>query len=605
MWNKKEKGRGKMELLCYTREPMETAIYDEKLAYSMHLAYRAEDGSFQTLNHNSGVWFAKATQNPDGTLNAKSLKHPWIFRTAEGDFAVAAVRTEADGKTDESVKGQVMIARTPDFLTYRETGWVCLENGREIQKVACVYEEEKECYLFRWMSEGKWKEGRLQELSGVVKEVLQSSDIPEEIRNPEISGAVPGNTLEIPDDAGRYLVRRLTVPRHVRTRIKERTEISSREELEKLKAEVLYSDGTCEERTVDWDLSAVDFETGGTFRIRGTVHQDWYEFPIAVNRADPCIGKWNGRYYFMATNDADHEHTMLIRSAETIPELVNAEDSVILNDRMYPHLGNLLWAPELHRIKDRLYIFHAGTPQRFEEEQSHVMALREGGDPMKAEDWEMPVRVVRKDGSPLMTNGITLDMTCFEVKDSWYAVWSQRQLQPVDQGAWLYIAKLDPEQPWRLTTDPVCISMPEYGWANNHTFVDEGPFVLTTEGRVILTFSSAAVDSTYVVGLLCADPDADLLDPESWKKWNYPILTSRSVPGEYGPGHNAYIQDENGLVWNTYHARPGVDGPRSSGIRRVHFDPEGWPVLDMSRKEDLDPEISTVFLELTVKAKRK
>ena len=269
---------------------------------------------------------------------------------------------------------------------------------------------------------------------------------------------------------------------------------------------------------------------------------------------------------------------------------------------MYPHLGNLLWAPEFHIIKDRLYIFHAGTPQEFEKEQCHVMALKENGNPMKASDWEMPVRVVKKDGSPLYDErGITLDMTEWELGGKYYVAWSQRQFHPVDQGAWLYIAQIDPDQPWKLTTDPVLLSMPEYGWANNHTFVDEGPFALMGEDRIFLTFSSAAVDSTYVVGLLSADLDADLLDPSSWTKENYPLMSSRSKEGEYGTGHNSYITDEDGLVWNAYHARPGVDGPRSSGIRRVHFGPEGYPVLDLTEELDLAPELAWVSAKVTVK----
>mgnify|MGYP006990127708 CR=1 FL=1 len=60
---------------------------------------------------------------------------------------------------------------------------------------------------------------------------------------------------------------------------------------------------------------------------------------------------------------------------------------------------------EFHVIGNRLYIFHAGTPGPFEKEQSHVMALKPGGNPMRAQDWEMPVRVVRQDGSMLYGAG--------------------------------------------------------------------------------------------------------------------------------------------------------------------------------------------------------
>ena len=94
-----------------------------------------------------------------------------------------------------------------------------------------------------------------------------------------------------------------------------------------------------------------------------------------------------------------------------------------------------------------------------------------------------------KDGSYLYgEQGITLDMTEFEVNGRVYAAWSQRQFHPVDQGAWLYIAELDPEKPWKLISDPVLLSMPEYGWANNHTFVDEGPFTLITDKNIPYLF---------------------------------------------------------------------------------------------------------------------
>ena len=180
---------------------------------------------------------------------------------------------------------------------------------------------------------------------------------------------------------------------------------------------------------------------------------------------------------------------------------------------------------------------------------------------------------------------------------------SQRQFLPKDLGAWLYIAKLNPKEPWKLSTDPVVLSKPEYGWANNHTFVDEGPFALPREDRLYLTFSSAAVDTSYVVGLLAIEKGKDLLDARNWRKKNYPILTSRSVEGEYGTGHNAYVTDEEGTVWNTYHARPGVDGARSSGIRRVHFNAEGEPVLDMTEEMDVKEGYRYVNTRLVVSSK--
>ena len=269
---------------------------------------------------------------------------------------------------------------------------------------------------------------------------------------------------------------------------------------------------------------------------------------------------------------------------------MSAEEKLILDSDMYDYAKGLLWAPEFHEVEGRLYIFLALTSGEFFCEESHVMELREGGNPSEKKDWSAPKRVVR----------ITLDMTCYKWQGDYYAVWSQRQFVPKDLGAWLYIAKLNPEEPWKLLSDPVVLSKPDYGWANNHTFVDEGPFALLFDDKIVLTFSSAAVDTSYVVSMLTIDKGKDLLVRDNWEKCNYPILTSRSVPGEFGTGHNAYVTDEYGDIWNTYHARPGTDGVRSSGIRRVHFDIDGLPVLDMTEEKDVSEAHSGIQCKITV-----
>ena len=69
------------------------------------------------------------------------------------------------------------------------------------------------------------------------------------------------------------------------------------------------------------------------------------------------------------------------------------------------------------------------------------------------------------------------------------------------------------------------------------------------------------------------------------------------------PVQNEYytVIDENGDVWNAYHARPGVEGARSSGIRRVHFDIDGMPVLDLTEERDLRDEYKQVTTKLRIR----
>ena len=591
------------DILCYTRKPIDEFYYDPKLAYSMHLAL-GEEGKFHALNHNSGVLFAKATENEDGSLNAKSIRNPYLFVMRDGTYGVLAVRVDGDGGEDVESTGKAIFFTSHDLLEYKEEGLLPLCEGA-VDRVVCSYNPGKEMYEISWcQSDKQWYRAELKHIECMDKRItgVKVDELILPAVETEIEGAVAGNVISIPDETAKRLQQKLQPPRHIKTEVPEEIQAVSREQLELVWARALYSDGTEALKRVDWNMDSIDWSRPGVYEVEGKLHQDHFPFPMAEDRADPCITYWNGKYYFIATNDADKNHTLYVREADTIPGLAEVKEHLILDSDTYDYVGNLLWAPEFHEIKGELYIFLALTPEEFFWEESHIMKLKEGGNPSRKEDWSEPKRVVRSDGSQLCEAGktITLDMTCFFWEGDYYVVWSQRQFLPKDLGAWLYIAKLNADEPWKLLSEPVLLSKPEYGWANNHTFVDEGPFALPQEERLILTFSSAAVDTSYVVGIMTIDRDKDLLDPKNWKKGNYPIMTSRSVEGEFGTGHNAYVVDEYGDVWNSYHARPGIHGERSSGIRRVHFDIDGLPVLDLVEEQDVSEEFSRVRTKVVV-----
>lgn len=603
-------------LLSYTRTPIDNVLYDPRLAYSMHLALAGEDGQFAPLNHNSGVLFARATENEDGSLNPKSILCPFVFSAKDGSYGVIAVRIMGDGEADEESRGSAILFATRDFIDYEELGLIALDS-QTIEAVCCNYIEGEDRYRLWWRTGGNWHSGYTADIRSLRLEERAEDEagpaaFPASVETvgfdreacAQIEGIVPCSALRITDGEADYLKKKLLTPVNLSVDVPEAVEAADRETLiaalESCCARAHYSDGTTVEKRVEWEIPDIDFTKKGSFPVRGRVRRMHFPFPVAYNRADPCVCLWKGRYYFIATNDADGNHTLYIREASTLEGLADAEETLILDSSTYPEIGGLLWAPEFHEIDGRLYIFHAATTGEFFWEESCLMELREGGNPACRTDWSRPRRIVRKDGSELCKAGevITLDMTCFLWEGSYYVVWSQRQFLPKDLGAWLYIAKLDPKEPWRLLTDPVLLSKPDYGWGNNHTFVEEGPYALMRGDMLYLTFSAAAVDTSYVVGLLSIGRGMDLLVRENWHKKNYPILTSRSVEGEYGTGHNAYVTDEEGVVWNTYHARPGTEGVRSSGIRRVHFDADGEPRLDVT--EELDVRDALIEVETTV-----
>lgn len=583
------------KVLCYTRTELEDILYSKKLAYSVHLAIQEKDGSWLPLNHNSGICYVKATSNEDGTLNAKSLRNPILFADKNRGYCIIAERIETDGTKDKEQAGKLVSFDSCDLIHFTERD---IKDISQAEAVLAEADHNQSTYFCVPTGlEGK-----------VNVEKANMTGLPE--------GAIICSMIEVDEEIEKHLRTRFLTPFNTENVVPAEVRAKSIADLMKIKAIAKYSDGSSVEKKVDWYTETVDFGKPGEYEVEGKVHQDHFPFPLAWDRADPCIGKWNGKYYFIATNDADCNHSFYIREADTIPGLVTAQEVKILDTTMYPHLGNLLWAPEFHIIKDRLYIFHAGTPEPFGEEQCHLMALKEGGNPMKAADWEMPVRMLRKDGSMLYgKQGITLDMTEFEAGGKYYVCWSQRQFVPVDQGAWLMIAELNPNEPWKLLSDPVVLSKPEFGWANNHTFVDEGPYVFKRDGKVFMSFSSAAVDATYVAGMMVAKEGSDLLDTTNWVKENCPLISSRSVKtsvaengytadktatGEFGPGHNSFVEDEDGNYYFVYHAKRGVNGPRSSGLRRMHFNADGFPVLDMTEELDLKPELTFVKTSVIV-----
>ena len=121
--------------------------------------------------------------------------------------------------------------------------------------------------------------------------------------------------------------------------------------------------------------------------------------------------------------------------------------------------------------------------------------------------------------------------------------------------------------------------------------------------------------------MLTAKAGEDLLAKGVWTKSPYPLLTSRDVDGEEGPGHNSFTVDKDGNAIFVYHARPtshnyekcGWNGTNSSfnneplndpcrhaRLKRVHWAADGTPILKMTYENELLEENQTVSLTIKV-----
>lgn len=603
---KRESG-GKAHLMVYTRQA--TDSYPQGLAYSIHFAISRCGSSYDALNSNYGILFAESTVGPDQTIHAKALKHPWIFPMPGGGYGIMAVRINEDGSADEESRGKALLFTTLDFMQFKELGLLSLHADVNAESVRCRYDSVEKRYHIEWVDTcGTHHFNTTKDICSLSTQPTGNTDY--EIKNapagmlPE--GAVMGNMVAISGNLcdrialywNKLTCTKLCVP--------ERICVKTAADLEAVQATAVYSDGSTTQKPIIWETGALDLTKPGTYRVRGTFQSESYDFPLARGYGDPVVFSWEGRSYFISTNDNENDIGLYVRESKDTAELFHREtrQHLILGRDETRGLIQTFWAPEFHVIGDALYILFAVSGKQWGP-QCHVMKLKKGGRITDPAGWENPVRVQRKDGGWLAEDGITLDMTYLNTAGRSYMIWSYRKNigTQLDTGSMLYIAAVDPSSPWCLTSEQVLLSRPLYGWENvNHTINNEGPCAFQANNRIYLTYSGGSSNSfTYALGLLTADADADLLDKSVWKKRGTPVLSFYSVSGEYGPGHNSFFTDERSNLMMAYHAEEAIDSDiRCIGIRRVHFNIHNEPLFDMSAEEVDHPVFSNIETDVVL-----
>lgn len=596
-------------LFCYTKQGADKY---RDLNDSMHLAVSLDGTDFTPLRHNTGILFPEADLN-DGTMPGctKTLLYPWLFRMKDGSGAVVAVRRNNNNEPDPLSIGSIMVYQTENFVNYRLVRFLKL-GSHEIRNPQCRYDDICKCYHLKWDTE----EGQFRGVSDDLITIHNITRCEPELLPLEsygIKDTVPGNIIEISSEELNYVNHTLGLIYHIGNKHMELTlPVGTKIDASKLpQAVCLYNDGSEHRMPVDWDsdsLYRIDTTKPGTTEMKGQIVQKLYPFPFIEDASDPCIFHYGNKYYFTATGN----RSVNLRVSDTIVGLRDAEVIVLYQFPEEDQVSCHMWAQELHLIKGIPYIFTTvGQYEKWNTVQSHI--LRCNGDIEDPFAWEEPCPVRKKDGTLLNENGITLDMTYFCIDDVHYVSWAnrdilyngdERNLYGTSNGpSDIYIATIDPDRPWQLITDPVCICRPIYGWDRIETQVDEGPYLLRHNDDLFLTFSGSSVGVLYCVGLLHAKYGSDLLSPDSWEETPYPVLTKESIQGQYGPGHNNFVKDpDSEYDLMVLHAKPyptdTEPNPRHATIRRVHWNAAGYPVFDMTPEQEINPEMSDVTLTI-------
>lgn len=265
--------------------------------------------------------------------------------------------------------------------------------------------------------------------------------------------------------------------------------------------------------------------------------------PLALQRADPFVTKAaNGTYYFIAT--APEYDRIEIRSSKTINGIKEAKPVVVWRKHDNGIMGTHIWAPELHRIEGKWYIYFAAASTQ-NKWDIHKYALSNPSEDPTQGTWTEEGQIKSK------VDIFSLDATTFEHKGQRYMIWVDRAKK---DNTGLFIAKMS--SPTTLEEIQTVITQPDYPWEMHKYKVNEGPAVLIRNGKVFVTFSASATDATYCLGLLWADIDANLLEATSWHKLPEPVFYTNEKFKRYGPGHNSFTTSEDGKTdIMIYHAR--------------------------------------------------
>ncbi|KAK3302723.1 glycosyl hydrolases family 43-domain-containing protein [Chaetomium strumarium] len=299
-----------------------------------------------------------------------------------------------------------------------------------------------------------------------------------------------------------------------------------------------------------------------------------YANSLIQQRADPHISKHDGWYYFTAT--VPEYDRIILRRAQSIQTLASAAETTIWRRKASGYGSGQVWAPELHFIDGKWYVYVAlGVANQW---NIRTFVLEgTGANPLTA-SW------VEKGQIRTNWDTFTLDASTFVANGTRYLIWAQGIPDRPDENSSIMIAPL--ENPWTIRGRAVAISHPGLPWERIGYKVNEGPYVIQRNGRIFLTYSASATDYNYCMGLLTASAGSDLMNPASWSKSQTPIFTSNAKTNQWGPGHNSFVESEDGQSdIMVYHDRgyrdirgdPLNDPNRRTRVQKVYWKDDGTP----------------------------
>ena len=308
---------------------------------------------------------------------------------------------------------------------------------------------------------------------------------------------------------------------------------------------------------------------------QGTTEQTFTN-PLLPSGADPFSFYKDGYYYYMHTLG----NRLELWKTKNLSDLKTAERKIIFKPEPGKPWSKNLWAPEVHYIRGKWYVYFAADDGDNSNHRMYVLQ-NSSDDPMKG-NWVLKGKIADP------SDKWAIDGSVFRFRGKLYMVWSGWE-GDVNGRQDIYIARM--KNAWKIKGKRVRISSPLYDWENNgtlsgtpsHVAVNEGPQPLLNKDKLFLIYSASGCwTDFYALGMLTFNGKRNLLDSAMWNKSKEPVFKQVPENGVYAPGHNSFFKSPDGREdWILYHANSapgqGCGGRRSPRAQKFTWNPDGSP----------------------------
>ena len=274
---------------------------------------------------------------------------------------------------------------------------------------------------------------------------------------------------------------------------------------------------------------------------------------------DPWVKFHQGFYYYIWAKNDNELH---IAKVEDIKKLQEAQFKCVYKAPAGTNYSHELWAPELHIINNKCYIYVACDDGNNHTHRMYVLE-NNSSDPLK--EYTLHGQITDS------TNKWAIDGSVIEYNNELYFVWSGWE---TDENVMqeIFIAKMS--DPFTISSERVSISKPEKEWElhGGIPLVNEGPVGLLHNDELFITYSASGCwTNYYCIGVLKL-VGKNLLDKNSWVKFDKPLV--EATESLKGPGHNSFTKI-NGEEYIVFHA---YDKDAEYGVNsvNVHLEKIKW-----------------------------